>query len=99
MTYRYREEKGFIASVVIDNNTFTGRQLRALYEREFPDQDTLRAAKRFTGLRSSRILGQTPEEPRIVQAVYAETLTFYPHPSPLPEGERKMNQNTEDCHG
>ena len=29
--------KGFIASVVIDNNTFTGRQLRALYEREFPD--------------------------------------------------------------
>ncbi|WP_295583005.1 hypothetical protein [uncultured Oscillibacter sp.] len=25
MTYRYREEKGFIASVVIDNNTFTGR--------------------------------------------------------------------------
>ncbi|SUH65165.1 DNA recombination and repair protein RecO [Salmonella enterica subsp. enterica serovar Madelia] len=24
MTYRYREEKGFFASVVIDNNTFTG---------------------------------------------------------------------------
>ncbi|MDU6454351.1 MAG: DNA repair protein RecO [Enterobacter hormaechei] len=45
MTYRYREEKGFIASVVVDNSTFTGRQLRALYEREFPDADTLRAAK------------------------------------------------------
>ncbi|MFV2799642.1 DNA repair protein RecO, partial [Escherichia coli] len=30
MTYRYREEKGFIASVVIDNKTFTGRQLKAL---------------------------------------------------------------------
>jgi DNA repair protein RecO (recombination protein O) len=30
MTYRYREEKGFIASVVIDNNTFTGHHLKAL---------------------------------------------------------------------
>ncbi|SQC91514.1 Recombination protein O [Cedecea neteri] len=48
MTYTYREEKGFIASVVIGNSSFTGRQLRALAEREFPDADTLRAAKRFT---------------------------------------------------
>lgn len=48
MTYRYREEKGFFASVVIDNNTFTGRHLKALEAREFPDVDTLRAAKRFT---------------------------------------------------
>jgi DNA repair protein RecO (recombination protein O) len=36
MTYRYREEKGFIASVVIDNNTFTGHHLKALASREFP---------------------------------------------------------------
>lgn len=42
MTYRYREEKGFIASVVIDNKTFTGRQLKALNAREFPDADTAR---------------------------------------------------------
>ncbi len=48
MTYRYREEKGFIASLVIDNNTFTGHHLKALASREFPDVDTLRAAKRFT---------------------------------------------------
>ncbi|WP_227319186.1 DNA repair protein RecO [Cedecea davisae] len=48
MTYTYREEKGFIASVVIGHNSFTGRHLRALAEREFPDGDTLRAAKRFT---------------------------------------------------
>ena len=53
MTYRYREEKGFIASVVIDNKTFTGRQLKALNAREFPDADTLRAAKRFTRLHKS----------------------------------------------
>lgn len=48
MTYLYREEKGFIASVVINNSSFTGRQLKALAERHFPEADTLRAAKRFT---------------------------------------------------
>ncbi len=48
MTYLYREEKGFIASVVINNNSFTGHQLKALSERTFVNVDTLRAAKRFT---------------------------------------------------
>lgn len=47
MTYRYREEKGFIVSVVIDNKTFIGRQLKALNVREFFDVDILRVAKRF----------------------------------------------------
>ena len=64
MTYRYREEKGFIASVVIDNSTFTGRQLRALYAREFPDQDTLRAAKRFTRIALKPYLGGKPLKSR-----------------------------------
>jgi len=48
MTYLYREEKGFIASVVINNSSFTGRQLKALADRTFVEADTLRAAKRFT---------------------------------------------------
>lgn len=60
MTYSYREEKGFIASLVINNNTFTGRQLRALYERTFPDADTLRAAKRFTRIALKPYLGGKP---------------------------------------
>ena len=64
MTYRYREEKGFIASVVIDNNTFTGRHLRALAEREFPDIDTLRAAKRFTRIALKPYLGGKPLKSR-----------------------------------
>jgi DNA repair protein RecO (recombination protein O) len=64
MTYRYREEKGFIASIVIDNSTFTGRQLRALYAREFPDQDTLRAAKRFTRIALKPYLGGKPLKSR-----------------------------------
>ena len=64
MTYRYREEKGFIASVVIDNNTFTGRHLKALESREFPDVDTLRAAKRFTRMALKPYLGGKPLKSR-----------------------------------
>ncbi|WP_428943793.1 DNA repair protein RecO [Pantoea sp. FN060301] len=60
MTYSYREEKGFIASLVINNKTFTGRQLRALAERTFPDADTLRAAKRFTRMALKPYLGGKP---------------------------------------
>ncbi|WP_337224501.1 DNA repair protein RecO, partial [Salmonella enterica] len=60
MTYRYREEKGFIASLVIDNNTSTGHHLKALASREFPDVDTLRAAKRFTRIALKPYLGGKP---------------------------------------
>ncbi|VFS78099.1 Recombination protein O [Raoultella planticola] len=64
MTYRYREEKGFIASVVIDNNTFTGHHLKALANREFPDSDALRAAKRFTRIALKPYLGGKPLKSR-----------------------------------
>ncbi len=64
MTYRYREEKGFIASVVIDNYTFTGHQLKALASREFPDVDSLRAAKRFTRMALKPYLGGKPLKSR-----------------------------------
>ncbi|WP_276642407.1 DNA repair protein RecO [Siccibacter turicensis] len=64
MTYRYREEKGFIASLVIDNSTFTGSQLRALASREFPDADRLRAAKRFTRIALKPYLGGRPLKSR-----------------------------------
>ncbi len=64
MTYRYREEKGFIASLVVDYSSFTGRQLRALYQREFPDADVLRAAKRFTRIALKPYLGGKPLKSR-----------------------------------
>lgn len=64
MTYRYREEKGFIASLVIDNNSFTGRDLRALATREFPDIESLRAAKRFTRMALKPYLGGRPLKSR-----------------------------------
>lgn len=64
MTYRYREEKGFIASLVVDNNSFTGYELRALASREFPDPATLRAAKRFTRIALKPYLGGKPLKSR-----------------------------------
>jgi DNA repair protein RecO (recombination protein O) len=64
MTYRYREEKGFIASLVVDHYSFTGRQLLALAHREFPDADTLRAAKRFTRIALKPYLGGKPLKSR-----------------------------------
>ena len=64
MTYRYREEKGFIASLVVDHYSFTGRQLSALANREFPDSDTLRAAKRFTRIALKPYLGGKPLKSR-----------------------------------
>ncbi|MFC3396447.1 DNA repair protein RecO [Brenneria rubrifaciens] len=64
MTYRYREEKGFIASLIIDNNSFTGYELRALASREFPDTVSLRAAKRFTRIALKPYLGGKPLKSR-----------------------------------
>lgn len=64
MTYRYREEKGFIASLVVDNSSFTGYELRALAAREFPDIQTLRAAKRFTRMALKPYLGGRPLKSR-----------------------------------
>ncbi|HEY0211240.1 DNA repair protein RecO [Acerihabitans sp.] len=60
MTYRYRQEKGFIASVIIDHYSFTGRELRSLATREFADIAALRAAKRFTRMALKPYLGGRP---------------------------------------
>ncbi len=64
MTYRYREEKGFIGSLVIDQLSFTGKQLKALANREFLDLDTLKAAKRFTRMALKPYLGGKPLKSR-----------------------------------
>ncbi|GAL13113.1 DNA recombination and repair protein RecO [Vibrio astriarenae] len=42
MTYRYREEKGFIASVRRDNLTFLGNELIAISERRLRQKNNLR---------------------------------------------------------
>lgn len=64
MTYRYREEKGFIGSLIVDQLSFTGKQLKALANRDFPDSDTLKAAKRFTRMALKPYLGGKPLKSR-----------------------------------
>lgn len=64
MTYRYREEKGFTASLIKDHLTFTGRDLMALAQREFSDPETLKAAKRFTRIALKPYLGNKPLKSR-----------------------------------
>ncbi|SFN11338.1 DNA replication and repair protein RecO [Izhakiella capsodis] len=60
MTYSYREERGFTASLVINNRSFTGYHLQSMAQGEFPDADSLRAAKRFTRLALKPFLGGKP---------------------------------------
>ena len=64
MTYRYREQKGFIASVRRDNLTFLGNELIAIAERRFVTKDQLKAAKRFTRIALKPYLGGKPLKSR-----------------------------------
>ncbi|PMH43847.1 DNA repair protein RecO [Vibrio sp. 10N.286.49.B3] len=64
MTYRYREQKGFIASVRQDNLTFMGDELIAISERRFQTKEQLRAAKRFTRIALKPYLGSKPLKSR-----------------------------------
>lgn len=64
MTYRYREERGFIASLIKDNLTFYGRELLAFDKREFQDTAVLQAAKRFTRIALKPYLGGKPLKSR-----------------------------------
>ncbi|UAX42104.1 DNA repair protein RecO [Pasteurella canis] len=64
MTYHYREEKGFIASLIKDNLTFYGRELLAFEARQFNNAATLQAAKRFTRIALKPYLGNKPLKSR-----------------------------------
>jgi DNA repair protein RecO (recombination protein O) len=64
MTYRYREQKGFIASVRHDYLTFTGEELIAISERRFVTPAQLQAAKRFTRVALKPYLGSKPLKSR-----------------------------------
>ncbi len=64
MTYRYREQKGFIASIRRDNLTFLGNELIAISERRFTTKEQLQAAKRFTRIALKPYLGGKPLKSR-----------------------------------
>lgn len=70
MTYRYREEKGFIASLIQDNLTFYGRDLLAFEAEQFNDADVLQAAKRFTRIALKPYLGNKPLKSRELFSQY-----------------------------
>ncbi|MGL9733293.1 MAG: DNA repair protein RecO [Symbiopectobacterium sp.] len=80
MTYRYCEEKGFIASMIVDQHSFTGYELRALAARQFPDAQTLLAAKRFTRMALKPYLGGKPLKSR---ELFQKSAVLCPHASPL----------------
>nr|WP_302981944.1 DNA repair protein RecO [Plesiomonas shigelloides] len=64
MTYRYRSEKGFIASMIVDPLSFSGDQLQALAARQFDSAEQLKAAKRFTRMALKPYLGGKPLKSR-----------------------------------
>ncbi|MCO6524461.1 MAG: DNA repair protein RecO [Candidatus Schmidhempelia sp.] len=64
MTYQFHPEKGFIASVINNVNTFTGQQIQALAKRYFDSVDTLKVAKRFTRIALKPYIGSQPFKSR-----------------------------------
>ena len=64
MTYNYREQQGFIASMKIGLLTFRGNELKAIAARRFETPEQLRAAKRFTRMALKPYLGSKPLKSR-----------------------------------
>ncbi|OCG20248.1 DNA repair protein RecO [Gilliamella sp. App2-1] len=64
MHYQYQSEKGFISSLLQNSSSFTGEQVLALGKRQFNNEDTLRAAKRFTRIALRPYVGSKPFKSR-----------------------------------
>lgn len=64
MSYQFQIEKGFVSSLLQNSNSFTGEQILALGNRQFYNQDTLKAAKRFTRMVLKPYVGSKPFKSR-----------------------------------
>lgn len=65
MTYIFREQHGFIASIMKSKGrVFLGNELKALAARQFTTSDELKAAKCFTRLALKSYLGSKPLKSR-----------------------------------
>lgn len=64
MTYLFREQQGFIASIKPSRMSFKGIELRAMAEGTFTDPEQLKVAKRFTRMVLKPYLGNTPLKSR-----------------------------------
>ncbi len=64
MLYQFKENEGFIASLLQNNLSFSGRDLLAFDSLDFSEKNTLQAAKRFTRLALKPYLGSQPLKSR-----------------------------------
>ncbi|WP_373819546.1 DNA repair protein RecO [Glaesserella sp.] len=64
MTYQFRENTGFIASLLQNNQTFLGKDLLAFDRLDFSEKSTQQAAKRFTRIALKPYLGSAPLKSR-----------------------------------
>lgn len=64
MTYQFRENEGFIASLLQNNLSFLGQDLLAFAALDFREKSTQQAAKRFTRLALKPYLGGAPLKSR-----------------------------------
>lgn len=64
MLYQFRENEGFIASLLQNNNSFLGADLLAFSKLDFSEKSTLNAAKRFTRIALKPYLGSQPLKSR-----------------------------------
>jgi len=64
MWYQFRENKGFIASLLQNNLSFLGKDLLAFDLLDFSEKSTQQAAKRFTRIALKPYLGSQPLKSR-----------------------------------
>ena len=64
MWYQFRENEGFIASLLQNNLSFLGKDLLAFEVLDFSDKSTQQAAKRFTRIALKPYLGSQPLKSR-----------------------------------
>jgi DNA repair protein RecO (recombination protein O) len=64
MHYQYQSEKGFMSSLLQNSTSFTGEQVLALGKRQFNNEETLKAAKRFTRMALKPYVGSKPFKSR-----------------------------------
>lgn len=70
MSYQFRENEGFIASLLQNNHSFLGRDLLAFSQLDFSEKATQQAAKRFTRIALKPYLGSQPLKSReLFQAI------------------------------
>lgn len=75
MSYQFRENEGFIASLLQNNLSFLGQDLLAFAALDFSEKSTQQAAKRFTRLALKPYLGSAPLKSReLFQGVFPNKL-------------------------